>query len=81
MKEKIGGVAGEIWQVLGTRGETALTQLPRMVKYKSEVTYQGLGWLAREGKINYTTKAGKTFITLTDTEREIFREVSLKKKS
>ena len=79
MKEHIGGVAGEIWEVLGAKGETPLAQLPRVMKYKGEVAYQGLGWLAREGKIDYTTRHGKIYIALTDTEKSIFRNYSLKK--
>lgn len=81
MQANIGGIAGEIWQILGTKGEMPLTQLPRSLKHKGEVVYQGLGWLAREGKVNYVTRSGKTFVALTDTERDIFRETNLRAKN
>jgi hypothetical protein len=79
MNEDIGGAAGEIWRLLGTRGEVVLAQLPRVVNYRREVVYQGLGWLAREGKVNYTTRAGKTFIALTDAEKNVFKRNLLQK--
>jgi hypothetical protein len=69
MKEQIGETAGRVWEALGAREEVGLTQLPRLVKAKSDVTYQALGWLAREDKITYRTKAGKVYISLSDRER------------
>ncbi len=75
--KNIGQVAGELWQVLGTRGEIDLTQIPRVLKDKGEIVYQGLGWLAREGKINYVNRRGKTFVALTDIERNTFKKTTL----
>ena len=71
MKEKIVQTAGEIWGILGERGEVNIKQLPKIVKQNSELTYQALGWLAREDKIVYTTNSGKTYISLTPTEISI----------
>ena len=69
-KEQIGETAGRIWTALGNKDEIGLEQLPRVLKAKSDITYQALGWLAREDKITYRTKAGKVFISLSDKERE-----------
>jgi hypothetical protein len=74
MKETIGQTAGRLWEVLGDKKEVGITQLPKILKAKSDVTYQALGWLAREDKVTYRTKAGKVFISLSDNERERFRK-------
>lgn len=66
MKEKIGETAGEIWIVLKEKKELDISQLPRLLKEKSVIVYQAVGWLAREDKIVYKTKAAKTYISLTE---------------
>lgn len=71
MKEEIGETAGKIWEILKKKEEVNIAQLPRMLNKKSAVVYQGLGWLAREDKVEYQTKAGKTFVCLTESERRI----------
>ena len=76
MKEQIGQVAGQVWSVLGQKGEVELSQLPRFIKQKSEVVYQALGWLAREEKIKYTPKGSKSFIALSDSELGIFKTIN-----
>ncbi len=72
-KEKIGEAAGLVWETLNSKGEVNIAQLPRLLKITSDVAYQALGWLAREDKISYHTKAGKVYISLTEKERELNR--------
>ncbi len=72
-KEKIGEAAGLVWETLNNKGEVNIAQLPRLLKITSDVAYQALGWLAREDKISYHTKAGKVYISLTEKERELNR--------
>jgi len=62
MHEQIGEIAGRIWQLLEQRGEANIAQLSKLLKIKSAEAYQAVGWLAREGKIEYIERAGKTFI-------------------
>lgn len=69
MKDKIGETSGKIWKVIQKKGEVNVAQLPKLLNEKSAIVYQGLGWLAREDKIDYQTKGGKTFACLTDPER------------
>jgi Mn-dependent DtxR family transcriptional regulator len=71
MKEEIGETAGKIWEILKKKNEVNIAQLPRLLNKKSAVVYQGLGWLAREDKVEYQKKAGKTLVSLTETERGI----------
>ena len=51
MQEQIGRTAGKVWETLGQKGEINMEMLPKVIKEKSEVTFQALGWLAHEGKI------------------------------
>ncbi len=69
---QIGITAGKIWEKLGEKGEISLTQLPRSVKEKSQVAYQSLGWLAKEGKIQYNQNKTKTTVSLTPMEKKNF---------
>lgn len=69
MEEQIGGAAGQVWTYLAKKkAPVSLTDLPKLVDLKPNVTYMGLGWLAREGKLCYETKAGKTFVGLVPSE-------------
>jgi hypothetical protein len=73
MKTKIGEMAGRAWETLGEKEEVAVPRLPQILKEKGEIVYQALGWLAREGKIDFHRKEGKTFVSLNHEEREIFK--------
>ena len=75
MKTKIGEAAGRVWDTLSAKDEIGLTELPRALKLKSDIAYQALGWLAREDKIHYRTKAGKVYISLVEKEREVAKAV------
>jgi len=69
MEERIGNVAGQIWGALnGRKTPVNMSDLPKLVKAKPQVAYQALGWLAREGKIVYTERSGKTAVSLAPAE-------------
>jgi len=70
MKERIGKTAGEIWTFLRQTNEVAISRLPRVLKEKTAVVYQALGWLAREGKVEYRTEGKRTLVSLTESERK-----------
>jgi Mn-dependent DtxR family transcriptional regulator len=69
VKDKIGKTAGAIWKILKKKKEVNVTELPKLLKEKSSLVYQALGWLAREDKIEYQTKAAKTFVSLAESEK------------
>ncbi|MBN2287925.1 MAG: winged helix-turn-helix domain-containing protein [Candidatus Glassbacteria bacterium] len=71
MKAQIGAVAGKIWQALKGGGEVNISQLPKTLNEKQVLVYQALGWLAREGKIEYRTKGSRTYVSLSDSEWNI----------
>jgi hypothetical protein len=75
MKNKIGEVAGRVWKTLGEKGDVDILNLPKILREKEGIVYQALGWLAREDKINYYQKERRTFVSLSDDEREIFKNL------
>jgi hypothetical protein len=64
MVENIGEIAGKIWTYLDVNGETTLTNLKKNMDLKSEQAGLSLGWLAREGKINFNKKGTSVKISL-----------------
>ena len=68
MIHQIGNTAGNLWLLLKNRGEISVSQLPKMMEEKSIVVHQALGWLAREGKINYRTEGNKTLVSLMESD-------------
>jgi hypothetical protein len=75
MRETIGELAGKVWNTLGEKGDVSLAQLPKIIKDKSEVVYQALGWLAHEGKVVYKKKNKRNIVCLTDHEKDIFKAI------
>ena len=72
MKDQIIEAAGKTWKALGEQGEANIDQLAKLIDEKESIVYQALGWLAREDKINYTSKNNKTFVSLVETELKAF---------
>jgi hypothetical protein len=73
MKEVIGEMAGRVWKTLGKKGPVEISKLPQVLKEKGDIVHQALGWLAREEKIIFHTKEGRTYTSLNPDEREIFK--------
>ncbi len=70
LKENIGNISGKIWDLLQEKDELAITRIPRLLKEKSAMVYQGLGWLAREDKVTYRKKGERIYVSLADSERK-----------
>ena len=68
-RELIGEAAGRVWETLGAKDEVGILQLPKILKMKSDIAYQALGWLAREDKITYHNRDGKVYISLSESEK------------
>ena len=49
----IGFVAGLIWNYLEMNGAVTLSKLAKDIEAPRDVVMQGVGWLAREGKIRF----------------------------
>lgn len=49
--DSIGMVAGMVWEYLNDHGPVTLSKLAREIDAPRDMVMQGVGWLAREGKI------------------------------
>ena len=49
----IGAVAGLVWNYLELNGPVTLTKLAKEVEAPRDLVMQGVGWLAREGKVRF----------------------------
>ncbi len=51
---EIGQAAGEVWRALeGATGWTTATQIRNRTSLSSDMLQRALGWLAREGKVQF----------------------------
>ena len=64
MMETIGQTAGQIWNYLNENGETTITKMKRDLDLKANFAELGLGWLAREGKVEMSKKGAATNVRL-----------------
>lgn len=62
--ENIGTVAGLVWQFLADSGPITLSKLAREIDAPRDMVMQGVGWLAREGKIEFHEGQRSKLITL-----------------
>ncbi|OQA91571.1 MAG: hypothetical protein BWY26_00839 [Elusimicrobia bacterium ADurb.Bin231] len=64
MIDTIGEIAGKIWHYLDENGEVTNLKLKTALGITNTVLYMGLGWLAREGKIDIVESAKNYKISL-----------------
>ena len=76
MMERIGIAAGRVWRALGREGKSSVTSISKSTELEPNVVAMALGWLAREGKVVFTTEgAGKAAglrVDLVESERQAF---------
>lgn len=60
----IGLIAGKIWQTLDAEGPLSLGKLVKKVGVPRDSVMQGLGWLAREGKIRIVEQGRSRIVSL-----------------
>ena len=63
MIAKIGENAGLVWGAL-LNGAQGLKALKKATKLKNEELFLALGWLAREGKVNFEKAEADTIVAL-----------------
>ncbi|MCA9076483.1 MAG: winged helix-turn-helix domain-containing protein [Planctomycetaceae bacterium] len=61
----IGEVAGCVWTYLDQHGPVSLSQLVKDLEAPRDTVMQGVGWLAREGKVSITKESRSRIISLT----------------
>ena len=64
MLDNIGHIAGAIWHYLEKNNEATVTKITREIGEPQRSVLMGVGWLAREGKLNFNEKGQGTYITL-----------------
>ena len=64
MMETIGLTAGQIWNYLNENGETSVSKMKKELDLKGNFAELGLGWLAREGKVEMSKKGTSTNVRL-----------------
>ena len=64
MLVNIGNVAGVIWHYLENNNEATVTKLTREIGESERAVLMGVGWLAREGKLDFEQRKQGTYITL-----------------
>ena len=64
MNQTIGQTAGQIWNYLNENGETTITKMKKDLDLKANFAELGLGWLAREGKVEMSKKGTSTNVRL-----------------
>ncbi len=60
----IGCVAGKIWHYLEINGPVTLSKLAKEIDASRDTVMQGVGWLAREGKIRFEETPRSKIIAL-----------------
>ena len=66
--ERIGSAAGLVWQNLRSRGPLSMAKLTTTTGLPRELVLCGLGWLAREGKLQFLQQGRNRAIGLIETE-------------
>ncbi len=64
MLDDIGKIAGEIWHYLEKHEEASVGKLTQELKKTERLILLGLGWLAREGKLNTEKRQRATYFKL-----------------
>ena len=70
----IGEAAGAVWKLLGSKGRVALTTLPKLLDQDNMIVQQGVGWLAREHKVDFEKEGRALYVRLTATEADVFKK-------
>lgn len=62
--DQIGISAGEIYNYLNTNGESTFTKMKKELDLKGNFADLGLGWLAREDKVEISKKGTSVSVRL-----------------
>ena len=65
---RIAECAVTVQRTLGEVEEINILRLAEYLGERSALTYQALGWLAREGKVRYRQSGAQVFVSLMEEE-------------
>ena len=66
MQAEIDSAAGTIWRYLNEHGEITLSKLKQGTKLSDQFLFTGIGWLAREEKLAFTTQGRSVRVCLRE---------------
>ena len=66
MQAKIDSAAGTIWRYLNEHGVVTLSKLKQGTNLSDPLLFTGIGWLAREEKLNFTTEGRSVRVCLRE---------------
>ncbi len=64
MIEEVFSTPGKIWSYLSEHGETSVYKLKKDLKLPDSMLYIGIGWLAKEGKLEIKREGGSLKVKL-----------------
>ena len=64
MLDNIGSIAGTIWHYLEKNSKVTPTELVRELGESRTTVMMAIGWLAREGKLDFEEQKNATYLTL-----------------
>lgn len=64
LQDQIGMSAGQIYEFLNNNGETTFSKMKKELDLKGNFADLGLGWLAREGKVEISKKGSSVNVRL-----------------
>jgi hypothetical protein len=70
VEDRITQCTAEIVKALDSVQEINILSLSEYIGESSVLTYQALGWLAREGRIRYRQKGKQVLVSLQESETE-----------
>ena len=53
IRTQIGETAGRVWKLLDREGPQSLAQIKKKIDAKGDLVPYALGWLAREGQVEF----------------------------
>jgi len=62
--DEIGHVAGEVWQLLNDQNGQSLASIKKSINAPEAIILAAIGWLAREGKLQFETSGRNTNVSL-----------------
>lgn len=64
LKDQIGYSAGQIYNYLNSKGEATFSKIKKELDLKGNFADLGLGWLAREDKVEISKKGASVSVRL-----------------
>lgn len=64
--QTVGTVAGSVWRFLQTKGKTSVIRLKSEIRCSATDLHLALGWLLREGKVEFMNESGHLMARLKE---------------